>query len=372
MRKILFILLLFVLISFPVSAAEETGGYKDGFEMSGAEDLPYSLPQETRETLEQFGINPKDENWVNTFTSQGVFEHIWDLFFVRSSSPLKSGGIVLGIILISAAFPSFCPDGKKFEVASFAVSISVALCIIHPLWNAISAASNAIKGCASFMLSFVPVFAAIVSVSGGVATSVSMSALLLTAAEVVSSAAAFIILPAMGGYLAMSLCSSVSPLIATTNIAERLRTVAFWILSFISTVFVGILGIQTVVNSAADSLVLKTSRFIIGTSVPIAGAALSEAASTLFSSFGLLRSSIGIYGVVALSAILLPIVIELIVWRLVLLVSLTVSELTAQPSLTKILKSVDMMLSVLIAIILLIGAMFIISLTVVVNSGKSI
>ena len=98
---------------------------------------------------------------------------------------------------------------------------------------------------------------------------------------------------------------------------------------------------------------------------------LSEAVSTISASMGLLRSSIGIYGVVALGLMLLPVIIQLILWRCVLMLNISLGELFSLPKITGILRAVDSMLSVLFGVVLLVGGMFIISLSVVVSAGKA-
>lgn len=113
---------------------------------------------------------------------------------------------------------------------------------------------------------------------------------------------------------------------------------------------------------------MRTAKFIIGSSVPVAGGVLSEALGTLTASMSLLKSTVGIYGVVICCLIFLPIIIELVLWRITLWIADFVS---LQFSLTKIsglLQSLDTVLSVLIGIILLTAAMFIISLSVVMGS----
>ena len=70
-----------------------------------------------------------------------------------------------------------------------------------------------------------------------------------------------------------------------------------------------------VVNSAADNLSMRTAKFIIGSAVPVAGGVLSEALGTLTASVSLLKSSVGIYGVVACVVIFLPLLTELFLWR---------------------------------------------------------
>ena len=222
----------------------------------------------------------------------------------------------------------------------------------------------------NFMLSFIPIFAVIVAASGAAVTAASMSALLLAAAETVTYISSFAVLPLMGGYLAVSVSGAVSPAIKKSGIAETVKKLAFWIMAFISAVFIGILGIQTAVNASADTLASKTAKFIIGSSVPVAGGVLSEAINTVTASMGLLKSSVGIYGALACAVTLLPLVIELLIWRAVLLVTSAVSELFSLGGIAGLLRAVDSMMSVLIGIILLVGAMFVISLAAVVTGVR--
>ena len=86
----------------------------------------------------------------------------------------------------------------------------------------------------------------------------------------------------------------------------------------------------------------------------------------------MLRSSVGIYAIVALAAILLPIVIEMLIWRIMMFFCVSVSAQFSLGGVTKLLKAVDMMLSVLVGMVLLVAAMFIISLTVVVGAVKAV
>lgn len=368
MKKIMVFIALMFLLSLPVCAEEDT--YSKQYEASGAGELYYSLPDNAKDYMVQNEIDPASSDWVGKLNTQNVFSHILNLFKGGIKAPIKTAGIALGLIMLTAAFPAFSPsDTKHGEIISV---LCIALVIAVPVWQTVSAAVEAVKGSSSFMLCFVPIFAGIVTISGGAVTAVSMSALLLGAAEAVSAVAAFIILPLMGSYLAVSICSSVSPLSGEAQLAEGIRRVAFWVLSFITTVFVAILGIQTAVNSSADTLALKTGKFIIGTAVPIGGAALTEAASTVTASLSLLRSSVGIYAIVALAAILLPIVIEMLIWRIMMFFCVSVSAQFSLGGVTKLLKAVDMMLSVLVGMVLLVAAMFIISLTVVVGAVKAV
>ena len=378
MKKVkILILLCFLssLLSLSVQANESGSPedfYIEQYKNSGAEDLEDVLPDPAKDYFFQNGIDPSDYNWVNNISAENVFKHILNFISSGAKAPLKAGAGIIAIIIISAALSCVEIKSSAMTAAVYAAAAASAAIIAVPVSTVINTSVNALKGIGVFMLSFIPVFAVIVASSGMAVTAASMSALMLAASETVTYISSFAVLPLMGGYLALSLSSAVSPLIKKSGIAETVKKLAFWIMAFISAVFVGILGIQTAVNSSADTLVSKTAKFIIGSSIPVAGGVLSEAMNTVTASMGLLKSSIGIYGALACAVTLLPLVIELLIWRAVLLISSSVSEIFSLGGIAGLLRAIDSMLSVLIGIILLVGAMFVISLAAVVTGVRTV
>lgn len=374
-RMLILFLIFATLFTISVSAAESESPeefYAEQYKNSGAEDLENSLPDSAKDYFSEHGIDPSDYNWVNSLSAESVFKHILTFITSGAKAPLNTGAVIIAIILISAALTSAEIKSSAMTAAIYASAAASAAVIAVPVSSVINTSVNALRGIGVFMLSFIPVFAVIVAASGATVTAASMSALLLAAAETVSYISSFIVLPLMGGYLTLSLSSAVSPLIKKSGITETVKKLAFWIMAFISAVFVGILGIQTAVNSSADTLVSKTAKFIIGSSIPVAGGVLSEAMNTVTASMGLLKSSIGIYGALACAVTLLPLVIELLIWRAVLLISSSVSEIFSLGGIAGLLRAIDSMLSVLIGIILLVGAMFVISLAAVVTGVRTV
>lgn len=375
-KKIVLLLILIIPTFFVTVKAEQSGlsqeeFYKQQLELSGADEIENALPEQAKEYLAENEIDLSDYNWVNKLSADNVFKHIFGFVVSGGKAPLNAGIGALGIILISSALTATENKSSAITTAIYATTIATAAVIAVPVFSVISASVNAMKGVGVFMLSFIPIFAVTCAASGAVFTSASMSALLLTATQVINYISNFAVLPLMGGYLAISVSASVSPLVGKSEIAGGIKKISFWIISLMTTVFVGILGIQTAVNASADNLSVKTAKFIIGSAVPVAGTALSEALTTVTASMGLLKSSVGIYGVVACCVIFLPLLIELLLWRVVLMVTSCVSEIFSLSKISSLLKAIDMMMSVLVGIILLTGAMFIISLTVVITVGKT-
>ena len=240
---------LFCVLTLTVAAESGVGDfYAEQYEKSGAGDISEGLPDEARNYLSENGIDPSDYGWVNKLSAGGVFGHIWGFLKSGASGPLKAGAEITAIILITAALASADFKGSAASAAIYVAAASAAGIIAKPVLTTVAASVDALKGTGTFMLSFIPVFAVITAASGAPVTSASMSALLLAAAQGVSYISNFIVTPLMGGYLAVSISGAVSPLLKKTEIASIIKRLSCFIMAFVSTVFVGILGIQTAVR----------------------------------------------------------------------------------------------------------------------------
>ncbi len=367
-KKITAFLIILFLFSFTV-CAEESDIYSEQYKNSGVEELTEALPDEARDFLEQNELVLENADWVNNLSAQNVFTHIMEFVKSGGKTPLAVTISLIGIILISALISNNTSSSSALSAAVFATVAATAGIICVPIFSVIQTSVNAMKACTVFMTAFIPVFAVMVASSSAALTAVSSSATLLLATQVVSYITNFVIMPLMSGFLGVSIASNISPIISKSGIADGIRKIAFWIMSLVSAVFIGVLSVQTAVNSAADNLTLKTAKFIIGSAVPFAGTVLSESLSTVTSSMSLLKSSVGIYGVVSLCVIFLPLIIELLLWRVGLIISSAVADLFSVGKISSLFRSIDSMMSLLIGIILLTLAMFIISLGVVVSAG---
>lgn len=368
MREIFVFLILILIFTVPVSA--DDGNYATQYNNVGAERLYDNLDEHTRDFFDKNNIDVKNPDWVNQLTAKNTVKNIWQLVTSALKFPIKVGILIASVIFLTAAFTAFGVS-SRFEVAIYVAVLIISAIIGTNIWQSVEKAVNTIQSCSVFMTAFVPIFATILALSGKTVTAPAMSALLLGGSEAVSFVSSFVVLPIMGGYLSLSMASGVSPLVNNSNLVDGVKKLSIWIMSLAGSVFIGILSIQTAVNSAADGVSLRAAKFILGTSVPVAGGVLSEAVSTISASMGLLRSSIGVYGVVALIVMLFPILIEIILWRCVLMINISLAGLFSLPKVTEVLHAVDSMLSVLLGVVLTVGGMFVISLAIIVTAGKA-
>ena len=367
MKKLILILLFMLAFTLPVKAESL---YSEQFGASGAGEIKNFLTDDATEILEDMEIDPSSPEWVNGLDAENVFSKIISFFKKGAKTPLKAGFTMLAFLLVTAAAGTF--EGLRLheDTVSYVFALASAAILLSPIVSFVSVCGSAIKGITTLMTGFIPVFAGILTASGKGLTASGMSFMLLSATSAVSNIASFVVLPLMNCYLGVGLAGSVAPIGGLNRLGDGIKKTALWSLSLILTLFIGILSVQTGVNRAADGLGVKTAKFMIGSFVPVAGGALSESLTTLLGSLNLLKTSFGMFGAVAVAVTVLPVLIELIIWRMVIYGLTVTAEALGVKNRLDILTSVDSVLAALLGILLFTAALFIISLAVVSGGGN--
>ena len=219
------------------------------------------------------------------------------------------------------------------------------------------------------MLLFIPTFIGLV-ISGGMVGTASVSApMLLFVTNAVAKISTDGFLPLMGGYLSLTISGSLSPVFSLNNLATSIKNAANFIMGICTTLFLGVLSISNTVVGASDSLALKTTRFLIN-GVPVVGSAIAESLAATTAATDFLKSSVGAWGIVAIAIIVLPILINLLLWKLSLFLSSFVADILDIKNISGFLNAVSAVISVTIGILIFVSMLFIISLAILIKTRK--
>ena len=366
MKKLLVVVVM--LLSFGLfSTANATeididGIYSEQYKSSGADSLSDALPSDIANSLDELDISGLDISWTEYFTPENIFSHILDFFKTGGKRPLTAGLSVLAVMLFSTTVKTI---GEQNKTVNYVLSIGVTVACVLPAVSTIKSCVLVVETVCVFMLALIPVYASILVSRGKPLTASGFSAVMLSCSNVVSSLCSFVVVPLTGIQLALSVSSSVSPDIKTESLNRCIKRVSLWILSLMTTVLLGVLGIQTVVSGSADSVSSKTARFLLGTAIPVVGSTVSEAFATVKGCVKLLGSSVAVYAIVALCCLVLPLVIELLLWRVSMLFCASFAETLSQDKCASLLRAVDSAISFVLGVVILVGILFIISVTMV-------
>lgn len=371
-KIVICLLLLLLPLSFSASADTLDDLYNDQMEASGAEKLWDKLPAGTKELLDKIGIDELNYKSFTQMKPKNVTDSLLALLKEQASGPLRSAGVLLGVVLLFALMDGMKETVKEESISKvFGVICTLTACaaLILPISGCIRDVSKSAESTSIFMTSFVPVYAGVVLTSGQAVSAASYQTVVLFAVELISMAATKLIIPLMTVSLALGLTSSVTPGLKLNAAGELINKLCGWFLGLTTTVFVGLLSVQGIVGSAADSLVGRAIKFSLNSFVPVVGNSLGEAFNSVRGCLNLLKSTLGGFGILTTALIVLPPLLECIVWLLTLSFCSMVAEMFSLDSVASLFKTAQGVIKTLIAVLAACSMFMIVATTIVTVAG---
>lgn len=359
-------LLLFLLI--PVSSysmdysEEEYNKTLSSYDLSSFEK---ELDADTYKMLDELGVLDFSYESITGLSFNDIVGLLKSLFQKKAELPIKSSVTVLIFILLSAFLQSLKAesDDSVNMIYSTATALLVATVVLVKLTSTVSLASMAISVASNFVYAFIPVFCSIVVASGGITTGFSTNTTLLILAQGLSFISSNVFMPIVNCYLALGVTSSLRYELNLDKLLSSLKKIITTCISFVSGVFVSVLSVKTAVAGRADMLGLRSIRFAINSVVPVIGSSISEGLLSIQAYSSLIKSSVGIVGVMAVVLVFLPSIIEVVLWRISLTLCVIVSDIFGD-------KSVSAVLNAFLNTLLLINVILILSMvTTVISFG---
>jgi len=372
LKRSIILLLVFIIFIFlgciTVSAedGELLSDFKDVYSLSD------NLPEDVRSELSRIGIDDEDYSTINNLSFEDILSYLSDVSYKEATQALPSVCACVAVLLIYSMFSGLYTSTTSPQLTSV-LSVVSAICIscilMTPVVSLIKTAADAIETSANFMLGFIPVMAAILVTSGFAVTSSGYTSMMLFAAEGVAQFFSRVISPLLSSFLALGITSSVVPEIKTTSILNFFLKTIKWFMSFVFTLFTAFLSLKTMYGASVDNVSSRAMKYTMSSFVPVVGGALSEAYRTVHGSIGVLRSGVGIFVIMAVFIVFLPILIKLLIWLLTINLCKSFAETSDLSAPSVMLSHIGSVLSLLLSVIICIVALFVISTALIISAG---
>ena len=174
------------------------------------------------------------------------------------------------------------------------------------------------------------------------------------------------------------ICLSLS-LLSALGLRYRMEAIGSWVrkaytgfLGAITFLLSALLGCQSVLSARADSLRMKGIKYAVGNLLPVAGSAVSGSLGSVAAGVDLLRSICGVCGVLLLGLLLLPVLVELLLFRAVIrLASVAASSLDCAAD-ARLLDDVAELYGYMAGAVSLCSVFFILTLCVLIACGSAL
>lgn len=220
-------------------------------------------------------------------------------FYAEISTCLHTCLAVLACFLFVSILHT---SGTGFSAGEMAGGICIGTLLVRNSHTMIGLTVNTVTEISEYTKLFLPVITAASAAQGAAATSAALYLGTSVFIAFLSNLLRQVLLPAIYLFLAAAISSCAVAEKSIKQIKDQFRKFSSWFLKTVITAFLTYMTITGAVSGTADKATLKAAKAAISTAVPVIGSALAEASEVLLVSAGLIKNSIGIYGIYVFTA----------------------------------------------------------------------
>lgn len=279
MRRLLLLVLLFVIFAVPVRAQE------------------YTAPEAPNEAI---GLIPVERT---TFGQ--------DLWTVIKGSVMKlkpdlaaAARICVSLVAITMAVSLVnAMPGKTAKVVQLVGVISVSLLLMQQTGSMIRSGADTVTELSEYGKLLLPVMTGALAAQGGITTSSALYVCTTVFNAILTTVISAILIPLIYCFLALSIACCATAQEMLSKLCGFVKWLCTWVLKTVLYIFTGFIGITGVVSGSADATALKATKLTMSGMIPVVGGILSDASEAVLVGAGAIKTAAGTYGLIAVIAI---------------------------------------------------------------------
>ena len=338
------------------TAAEEVSLVSDGLRTEHAAFLE-SIPSEVKDLLPEAFFTAQLETGADAVAEAGgiraVMRAVGKATGLAFGENLALFAKICGLLLLSAVFRAMAGDKSQGAGKAYAFCTTLAMAVLlfglqGGKFAKLEAFFDTVKALCAAIL---PMMGTLYAMGGNLQRAVVNHSTLSFFLAVLETLCAGTVLPIAGICLAFSLLDAVTGRANLRGVAGVIKRTYALLISFLMGIFCFVLGTQSTLAKASDTLALRTARFAAGSFLPLVGGSVSEALRTVAGSVEYLRSVAGTGAILVLFFAFLPTFLSVLLSRIALLLGGAVANLLSCEPEGKLLAELSSVYGYFLAII---------------------
>lgn len=293
--SIMIFVILIILILGGFANAETTVNNK----FEGVEKIEEALPEEAGEILEN--ISPNDSN-AGEKGIDAIIEQIKNSKNIFNRA-VSSAAVLLVIVLVSSIETSALEDGGVKDAVMLIVVIALAAASIQNADSYINMGIETLNSLSDFSKVLLPTMCSASAGSGAITSAGAKYAATALFMDILMTVGIKVIIPLIMLYLASVIAGAAFGRDMLGNISKLLKWLCTTSLTLLVAAFTAYLSVSGIITAKSDEMASKITKTALGTLLPIVGDTVSSAAETIIAGAGILRNSIGVFGMIGVAAI---------------------------------------------------------------------
>lgn len=338
MKKLIIAFLLLLSLAVPVSAQD------------------YTVPEAPSDAQ---ALLPEDRD---TF-GEGLWYVIRSAFAMLQPALAQSARTSLSVIAAALLLSILqnCSTNASDAVRMVGV-VCISALLLQPVDTWIAAAADTVNQTSTYGKLLLPVITAALAAQGGTTTSAALYTATIAFDAVLSGLISSLLVPMVYIYLVLSVVQAAVGDSAMKKLRDLLKSLMTWLLKIVLYVFTGYVSITGVVSGTADQSAVKAAKLTISGAVPVVGNILSDASEAVLVSAGLVKSTVGIGGMLAVIAITIVPFLQIGLQYLLLKLTAAVCGLISHKTIADLIEDFSGAMGLLLGMTGAVCMMFLISL----------
>lgn len=281
--------------------------------------------------------------------------------------------ICMCILVITSVFNILKTSfGKSFDILDCLTSTLLILYSYRIFALCFDKVQSHITSLCGLMVSFVPVQTALYASSGATLTASASSSAGSLSISIIELISCSVIIPLIKVIFTVNTINVLCRDMNFSGISSFLKSLVLWVTGLSFTLLSGVLALQTTLNIAADSLMLKGIRFGASRLIPIAGGLISESLRTVLSSVSYIKNVTGIAGIILIIYSIIPAFSAVIISKILFSLLGAFSKVTNNTFISSFTDGVGACINILCALLSGCAVAFIIMLTLFIKTTVSL
>ena len=220
---------------------------------------------------------------------------------------VRSGVLIL-LILLFCGLAETVQEGmgkSPARAVPLAGTLAVTAVAVADVNSLLGMGTGAIDHMASFANVLLPTVAAVTAATGAITGAAARQLAAALFSDLLVNLINGLLVPLLYGYIAASAAQAAVGEDRLKRLADLFKWTVTTVLTIVMTVFVGYLTASGVVAGTADAATVKAAKFAISGAIPVVGGILSDAAETVLASAGVLKGTVGVFGMITILGICL-------------------------------------------------------------------
>lgn len=276
---------------------------------------------------------------------------------------VQTGKICVGVVAVAVLIGVLTSvAGQNKQVLELVGVVTVSLLMYGSADSLIQLATDTVYEINQYGKLMLPVMTAALAAQGGVTKSATLYTATVFLDSVLSTAISELLVPALHICLAVAIVSSICNQQMLKDLFASVKSCTTWGLKTVLYVFTGYISITGVVSGTTDATALRATKLTVSGMVPVVGGIISDASDAILVGAGLVKNSVGVYGLLVIAALWIRPFLQIGIQYLLLKFSGSICKSFGTDGIASVVKGFSDVMGMLLAMVGTVSLILMISL----------